>query len=199
MSSDYAPHDGKDVLMKNRKMRRLRICLGIEQMKEKPILDILFLMILIFAVILWIVKDRILTMFDVPDILLPIWKGSVYLFLAMIPIFSLIFLLEVIGNMTAQKDENALARAFDSYDLRNGSPILMSKKRIKGTKVIRREFYSSIPMETWEKKKDYIADCMSVHFVEPLQYGGNEGGRIVMYTAKGREPIPRGVMYDDEH
>lgn len=184
---------------KRRKKQWLRICLGIQQMKEKPILNILLLSIMIFTVMLWKVKDGILAMFDVPVILFSVWRGSVYLFLVMISIFSIIFMLEMIGNIIARKDERNLEEAFDGHDLRNGAPILMSKKRIKGTDVIRREFYSSIPMRVWVDKQEYIADCMNVYFVEPFQYGGKSNGRrIVMYTTKGREATSRGILYDDE-
>lgn len=183
----------------NRKKQWLRIRLGILQMIHNSLFSILLLPILVFTVILWKERDKILAIFDVPAILFPVWKGSLYSFLTMIPIFTLILILWGIGNVTARKDEHDLQEAFDKHDLRNGSPILMSKKRIKGSNVIRREFYSSIPMKVWVDKQEYIADCMNVHFVEPLQYGGKSNGRrIVMNTAKGRKPVSKGDLYDDE-
>lgn len=184
---------------KNRKKKWLRIRLGVLQMIHKPLINILLLPIVIFTVLIWKAKGKILTIFDVPDILFPIWKYSINFFTVMLPIFVLIFLMGIIGTITARKDEIDLSEAFDNYDLRNGSPILMSRKRIKGSTVIMREFYSSIPMKVWIDKQEYIADSMNVHFVEPLRYGGKSNGRrIVMHTASGREPISRGDLYDDE-
>lgn len=184
---------------KTRIKQWLRIRLGILQMIHKPLLIILLFPIVVLTVILWKERERMLAIFDVPDILFSVWRVSVYSFLAMIPIFTLLFMLELIGNVATGKDEHDLQEAFDNHDLRNGSPILLSKKRIKGTNVIRREFYSSIPMKVWMDKQEYIADCMNVHFVEPIQYGGKSNGRrIVMYTAKGRKPVSRGDLYDDE-
>lgn len=185
---------------RNRIKQWLRIRLGILQMIHMPILNILFVPIVIFAVEIWKVKDKLFAMIEIPQILLPICKFSINFFGVMLPIFVLFFLIEVIGNITARKDEQDLEEAFDKKDLRNGRPILMSKKRIKGSNVIMREFYSSsIPMKVWVEKQQDIADSMNIHFVEPLRYGGKSNGRrIVMYTASGRENASRGNLYDDE-
>ena len=184
---------------KNRIKQWLRIRLGILHMIHNPLLNILLIPIVFLAIVLWKEKGKILALYNVPNILLPVWEYSVTFLIIILPILACFLLVSTIGTLTASKDEGNLAEAFDNYDLRNGYPILMSKKRIKGTDVIRREFYSSIPMTVWVDKQEYIADCMNVHFVEPLQYGGKSNGRrIVMYTAKGRKPVSRGDLYDDE-
>ncbi len=185
---------------RNRVKQRLRIRLGILQMIHMPILNTLLVPIVILEVAIWKVKDKVFAMIDIPQILFPICKFSINFLTIMIPILVLCFLLEMIGNLIARKDEQDLAEAFDSHDLRNGCPILMNKKRIKGSNVIMREFYSSsIPMKVWIEKQEDIADSMNVHFVEPLRYGGKSNGRrIVMYTASGRENASRGNLYDDE-
>lgn len=112
------------------------------------------------------------------------------------------YLLETIGTLTARKDEGNLTLALKEQDLRNGVPLLIKKKKIKGTDVTVREFYSNIPFHTWIESKEAIADSMNVHFVEPaIEYGGkkkNNGKRIVIYTAKGRKPVKRGELYDEE-
>lgn len=196
----------KGVIMENNNQRRnrvkrwLRIRLGILQMIHKPLFNILLVLLVIFAAVAWKVKDKVFNMVEIPEILTPICKFSINFFAVMFPILVLLFLLEVIGNLTAGKDEQEIAEAFDNHDLRNGCPILMNKKRIKGSDVTMREFYSSgIPMKTWVEKQEDIADSMNVHFVEPLRYGGKSNGRrIVMYTALGRETASRGNLYDDE-
>ena len=111
----------------------------------------------------------------------------------------LLFILETIGKLTARKEEVALLIAFSPKDLRNGCPILMSKKRLKETNVIRREYYSDIPLHIWEEKKNAIADAMNIRFVEEIQYGGRANGkRIVLYTTSGRKAEGRGKLYDEE-
>lgn len=101
--------------------------------------------------------------------------------------------------MTARKDEADLYEAFGSQERRNGCPVLMDKKRIKGSRVTMREFYSNIPLKAWIERQEEIADSMNIHFVENLKYGGKSNGkRIVMYTAQGRETTARGKLYDEE-
>ena len=184
---------------RNRIKQWLRIRLGILQMIHMPILNVLFIPIVILAVAIWKVKNKVFAMIEIPQILLLIYKFCINFFAVILPILVIFFLLEVIGNLTARKDEQDLAEAFDNHDLRNGCPILMNKKRIRGSNVIMREFYSSgIPMKVWEEKQEAIADSLNIHFCEPLRYGKSNGRRILMYTAVGRETTSRGDLYDDE-
>lgn len=87
-------------------------------------------------------------------------------------------------------------------DLENGSPILFSHKKIKkGDSVVSiREFYSTIPMERWEKNKEAIADLLNISFVSPyLERGGknrNKGKRIIIYSVPDRKLKERGLLYD---
>ena len=76
---------------------------------------------------------------------------------------------------------------------------MMEKRNVKGDVTIR-EFYSDIPMKSWIEKKEELADAFNCHFVgEQIFYGGkSDGKRIVIVTAKGRKPVPRGNLYDDE-
>ena len=193
--------DNKDFLTqrRNRTKQRLRIRLGIMQMINRPLLNILLLPIIVGTVFIWIKKDIAFMLFNVPQILFPIYKYSILTLAILLPLLFLLAVIEAIGNITAQKDEGDIKEAFDVQDLRNGCPILMNKKRIKGSTVIMREFYSSIPFKRWVEKMDDIADSMNVHFVEKLKYGGKSNGkRIVMYTAQGRERTSRGELYDEE-
>jgi predicted membrane protein len=184
----------------NSRKQWLRIRLGVLQMIYKPLFHLFLLPIIAGTIFLWVKKDIAFTLFDVPQILFPIYKYSVLLIMVLLPVIFTLAVIEAIGNMTAKKDEQNLAEAFDNHDLRNGCPILMNKKRIKGSNVTMREFYSSgIPMKVWVEKQENIADVMNVHFVEPFRYGGKSNGRrIVMYTAPGRETVLKGILYDDE-
>ena len=75
----------------------------------------------------------------------------------------------------------------------------MSKKKLKGTSAIKREYYSDIPLYVWEEKKNAIADAMNIRFVEEIQYGGRANGkRVVIYTTSGRKVESKGKLYDEE-
>ena len=92
--------------------------------------------------------------------------------------------------------------AFSEKDLRYGAPLLLRSKRIKGTRVSVKEFYSRIPLQTWIEKKDAISDNMNIHLVSPyMEYGGKRGDNgnyIRIYTAPGRKRPERGTLYDTE-
>lgn len=185
---------------RNRIKLRLRLRLGVLQMIHKPLLNILLLPIIIGTIFIWVRKDIAFMIFNVPQILFPIYKYSILILAVLLPLISLLTVIEAIGNITARKDEADLYEAFESQELRNGCPVLMDKKRIKGSNVTMREFYSSIPMKTWIERQEEIADSMDIHFVEKLKYGGKSNGkRIVMHTARGRQRASRGMLYDEEY
>ena len=180
--------------------RNLRICLGIQQLIFKPYLNALLVVVLVGFILFWKNKTNLYT--SAPKFILPIWQGIVHIFGISAFIFLLVFIIYMIGELTARRDEGDLIIAFREQDLRNGCPILMKKKQDKETRVTIREFYSNIPLKRWKESKDEIADSMDVHFVKPdIEYGGKNKDnekRIVLYTAKGRKSTEREVLYDEE-
>lgn len=180
--------------------RNLRICLGIQQLIFKPYLNALLVVVLVGFILFWKNKTNLYT--NAPKFILPIWQGIVHIFGISAFIFLLVFIIYMIGELTARRDEGDLIIAFREQDLRNGCPILMKKKQDKETRVTIREFYSNIPLKRWKESKDEIADSMDVHFVKPdIEYGGKNKDnekRIVLYTAKGRKSTEREVLYDEE-
>lgn len=189
-----------DYIKQRRKRKRLylRLRLGVLQLVHIPLLNLVWIPILAGTVFLWMEKDIALTLFEVPGLLFPIYRCAVMILMVLIPILCIIAVLDVIGERTARIDEAKLYVAFSAKELRNGCPVLMDKKNVKGNVTIR-EFYSDIPMKSWIDKRDEIADAMNCHFLEDLCYGGrSDGKRIVMVTAKGRKPVARGDLYDDE-
>lgn len=182
---------------RNRKKNFLRLRLGISQLFSKPWLNILLIPIVALAVLSWLQRGKIINLFNVPQLMLPIFKYSINILVILLPVMLLLFLLNTIGEMTAKNDEADLVEAFDTQDLRNGCPILMRKQKIKGSNVIMREFYSSIPLKRWVEKQDSIEDAMNVHLVEKLKYGKSDGRRIVMLAVKGRCATKRGGLYDE--
>lgn len=184
---------------RNREYQYLRLRLGILQMIQVPALNLFWLPIVIGTVLLWIKKDMVYSIFDIPKFLLPVCRYMITIITLLIPIIIIYVLLHTIGEFTARGDEAKLYIAFHTNELRNGCPILMSKKHLKDSNVTIREFYSCIPMKTWMDRQEDIADAMNCHFVEKLRYGGRANGkRIVMVTAKGRKLVPRGELYDGE-
>ena len=189
------------ITQKNRRKQLLRIRLGFFQFVHKPVLNLLWLFVVAFTGVITILKNEIVEITNIPPIIKPIFNITINLFVFLIPALLILALLERIGELTARRDEAKLMVAFSAKDLRNGCPILISKKKAKGTDVTVREFYSNIPYDVWIEKKEAVADAMNMHFVEEIQYGGknnNNGKRIVIKTAKGRKPADRGVLYDEE-
>ena len=173
--------------------------LAIGQIKQYPLLLILTIPIIALAIIIWVKMDFVLSVFDVPKMLLPAYIVTVKALGVIFPVLLLWGLVDVIGTLNAQKDEALIQMAFKEKELRNGSPILIYKRKDKKTGVTIREWYSPIPMNLWVERQEEIADAMNIHFVQNFRYGGkSNGNRIVMYSAEGREAISRGVLYDEE-
>ena len=183
---------------RNRKKQMLRFKLGVSQLMNIPLLNLLWVLIAGVAVLLIFLKDKLISGFNIPHILAPAFEFAMNFVVIILPVILSWYLIEIIAEKTAIRDEANLILVFDSKVLKAGHPILISKKKIKGTDVIVREFFTYIPYNTWIEYKDAIADVMNVHFVEEIQYGGNnDGNRIVLKTAKGRKAIQRDVMYDE--
>lgn len=190
-----------NIKRKNQIKQLMRLKLGFNQLIHKPIFNLLWLFVGLFIAIIVVLKNKVIEVIIIPKLIEPVFNIALNVFVFLIPIIMILAILEYIGELTAHKDENKLMVAFSAKDLRNGCPILISKRKIRGTDVTVREFYSNIPYDVWIEKKEAIADAMNVHFVEEIQYGGkdnNNGKIIVIKTAKGRKPIDRGVLYDDE-
>ncbi len=177
-----------------------RFSLAIQQMISRPYLNLFPLMVLAGFYRFWIQKSDFYV--NAPKLILPLLRGIVEI--GGTTLFVIFFILTVywLGVMKAKRDEYNLALAFTGQDLRNGYPVMMKKSKDRKTGVIIRVFYSQIPMERWRKYKEAIADCMNLHFVKPdFEYGGknkDNGKLIVMYSKKGRKPLEREVLYDEE-
>lgn len=173
--------------------------LGIQQMINYPLLNILLLPIIVLTVTIWVKMDVVFIIFDVPEMLFTIYNITIKIIAVLIPLLLLWALIDTTGSLTAHKDEATVQMAFKEKELRNGSPILMYKKTDKKSGVTVREFYSPIPMKLWIERREEIADAMNIHFVQDFKYGGkSNGNRIVMYSAEGRKAMTRGVLYDDD-
>ncbi len=178
-----------------------RIKLGFQQFIHKPFYNLIWLFVCLFTAIIIVVKNKFIVFISVPPLIEPVLNIVLNIFVFLIAVLMIFAIFEKVGEHTARRDENKLMVAFSAKDLRNGCPILISKKKIRGTDVTVCEFYSNIPYAVWIEKKEAIADAMNVHFVEKIAYGGknnNNGKIIVIKTAKGRKPIDRGILYDEQ-
>lgn len=143
-------------------------------------------------------KKQFVIAFDVPQILASIFNGCMSFVVIFLPVIITIVIIQSIGELVARKDESDIMLVFDKKDLENGNPILIYKKKLKNKSVTVREFYTTIPMSKWQKRKDDLADIMDVHFVGDIEYGGKSNGNIVrLKTAKGRKLVEREPLYDE--
>ena len=185
----------------NRKKIFLRIVLAFNQLYNKPFLNLLWILVGTVATLGIIGRLKLVEYISIPQLIVPIFNIALDIFVFLIIIIMTLAILYYIGECTARQAESDLIIAFSANDLRNGHPILINKRKIKGTGVTVREFYSNIPYDVWIANKEAIADSMNVHFVEEIKYGGkgnNNGKRIILTTAKGRKSTDKGILYDDE-
>lgn len=188
--------------IENKQNRKRNVChwkLAIGQIRQYPLLLIFILPIVIFTVFIWSNINSVIMTFNVPKIILPVYTNIVKFLGVLIPILLLWGLIDIIGTLTAREDEGTIQMAFKEGELRNGSPILMYKRKDKKTGITVREWYSHLPMKLWIEHQDEIADALSLHFVQPFSYGGkSNGNRIVMYSAEGREFATKNKPVYDE-
>jgi len=184
------------------KQRRVRnIChwrLAVNQMIQCPLLCILLLPIVALTVFFWMKFDFVITMFDVPKIILPVYVIVIKSIGVLIPLILVWGLIDVIGTLTAREDEVSLQMAFKENELRNGSPILMYKRKDKKTKRTIRKWYSPIPKKVWIERQGEIAHAMNIRYIEKIRYSGKlNGNRIVMYSLEGKKASIKGkLVYD---
>lgn len=143
-------------------------------------------------------RNIALSNIDIPQILEPIYRWCLMFFIVIFPLLLFVAFLQGIGEVIARRDEADVYRVFsDKRDVKNEAPILIYKKKVKNKDVIIREFYTTIPMERWQDRKEAISDIMNIHIIGDIEYSNHNGNRIIFKSAKGRKPMERGVLYDD--
>ena len=185
-----------------RKKEIYRFVLGLQELFNYPVLNIIWIVYVSFVKLLiwgekWIAKKL-----NVIQTLEPILRICTKLLLVIISLILALAIIQGIGYLFAVKDEADLEIVFgDKRNVKNQCPILIYKKKDKKTKVIKREFYTTIPMERWQEKKESICDIMNIYLLDDFSYGGrkkDKGNRVYFESFKGRKPINRGVLYDEE-
>ena len=137
--------------LKKWQKRYFRIRLGILQLIHKPLLNLFFIVPVLVFILLIHWKSQVLTA-KIPDFFLALITFLLELSSVFIPLSLIIVIIALIGVLSAINDEANIEIAFSHDELRNGCPILINKKIIKGTDVTEREFFSNIPLRIWNKK-----------------------------------------------
>lgn len=174
----------------NRKKNLAHFKLAFQQMKLNPILLATLLPIVIITTWFWIKMDYILTLFEVPKILRPIYEITVKAYGVIIPFILVLGVIEAIGSLKARKDEESILMAFDEKELRNGSPILMHKSIDKTKGYITRVWYSPVPLNTWIERQDRIEHYLTETIIKEPDYDERvKDNRIVMVSVKGMKHV----------
>lgn len=185
----------------NRRKQFYRFILGFQQMINHPVINIIWILFAVGVVYLVIGERKIIMYFDVYPMFAPIFYGCMNIMLIVFPIICAIGIVQFIGVITAMKDEANMSIVFgDKQDIKNQPPILIHKKTDKKNGVTKREFYTTIPMERWQEKKEALCDRLNIHLIGDISYGGknrNKGNHIYFESAKGRKAKERGEIYDD--
>lgn len=199
---NYKKQDSYNKAKRNRVKVYFRLKQGLYQLIYRPYNSLVPLLLVLLFFVLWGNRDTIFSYISVPESLRSAYNFSLSIIAIVVPLILLLGFLKLLGDKASIHYEACLIMAFSPKELRNGHPILISCKKVKGTDIKVMEFYSQIPMQIWLDKKEGIADMMDIHFVEPsIEYGGkkgNNGNRIRLYTAPGRKRLERGPLYDDE-
>lgn len=180
----------------------LRLFMGLQQLIYRPYKNLCFLALVGLFSIVWKCRYTLFGFGVVPKYLTSIYQYLVAVMLLIALVLFLLLLIKQIGCWSSKRDEGCLIVAFKPVDLRNGYPILISKRKLKGTDVVRREFYTMIPKNRWEELQEEMADSLNVTFVKPcIEYGGkrkDKSYRMVIYTTPNRRHKERGILYDEE-
>ena len=185
----------------NRKKQLYRLVLGIQQLLNYPIINLVWILFAI-AVICFLRWEQFwVSSFEIPDLLDRVFNGCMKFLEVFFAMMCAVGIIQFVGYITAMKDEADLCIVFsDKRNAKSQPPILKWKKRDKKTGVIKREFYTTIPMEQWQERKEAICDRLDIHLIGDITYGGkrkNKGNYIYFESAKGRKTMERGTLYDD--
>ena len=185
----------------NRKKQRYRLTLGFQQLLNHPLLNLLWILFVVGVVFMVTGGKNLIENMEVYPMFATMFNACMSAVLMILPVICAIEIIQFVGFCFAIRDEADMEIVFDDKrDVRNQPPILIYKKKDKKSGVIKREFYTTIPMERWQEKKEAICDRLDIHLIGDFSYGGkkkNKGNQIFFESAKGRKPSEKGTMYDD--
>jgi len=178
-----------------RKKNIYRIRLGFLILLNNPMLNVVWIPVILMIIIFDNLKNIYISSLNVPKILSSVLYISEKILTFLIPAILVFTVIYVIGEFLAKSDENNLLLAFDEKDLKKGNPILISKKKMNNKKVVLREFYTNIPLNKWNEKKEDIAHIMDITIIGNIQY--SKKNLIQFKSVIGRTPKESVDLYDD--
>lgn len=185
----------------NRQKNWCRFVLGLQQLILHPLLNLLWVLYAGGVIALILAERKLIGYYDSYPLFEKVFQMCMDIIVVIFPVICVMGLIQFIGFITAIKDEADMSIVFgDKRDIKNQPPILRYKRTDRKSGVTKREFYTTIPMQRWQEKKEAICDRMNIHIIGDVTYGGkhrNIGNRIVFESAKGRKPKERGILYDD--
>lgn len=183
----------------NRKKQKYRFLLGFQQLINYPFINCIWIIFIVGIKNLFLIQREIFFSFRVHSRILLLYKGCVHFIEFFVLVICIIGIIQVIGYVTAKKDEAVVSKVFGkNKDVKHEPPILIKKRKRKG--VTTREFYTTISMREWKNKAEEICDDLDIHLIRDITYGGkneNTGYLRKMISGKGRNPQNRGVLYDE--
>lgn len=171
---------------------------GVQTLIQKPISNILLVLLIILFGITW--QNR--GVWLIRGILAnEVIAKTLSLFLIVADAMVLYIVVLCIGALRARKTEALISSAFKPQDIRYGAPILKSCRR-KGKNVLIYELYTvNVALSVWQERQENIAQVLDIHFVSPyIQYGGknqSSSKTVLLYTAKGQEKRRKEPLYDE--
>jgi hypothetical protein len=184
-----------------RKKQQYRFLLGLQQLANHPFLNFIWMFLAFGVWLMVLVEKKYVANIKVYPMFEQIFSACMTAILIIFPVICAMGLIQFIGSCFAIKDEADMELVFgDTQEVKNQPPILIYKKIDRKSGVTKREFYTTMPRQKWDEKKEAICDRMDVHIIGAVTYGGrnrNKGNRIYFESAKGRVPQERGVLYDD--
>lgn len=129
----------------NRKKQWYRFNLGIQQLWNYPVLNIIWIVFVVGVVFLAMVEKKYIANVEVCSMFETIFSVCMRITIIIVPVICAIGLIQIIGFCFAIKDEADMEIIFgDKRDVKNQQPILMYKKKDRKSGVIGREFYTTI-------------------------------------------------------
>ena len=192
-----------NTIRQNGKKQKYRFLLGAQQLVNYPLLNCLWMPFAIGVTVLYFYMKKYILNIEVYPMFEKIFFVSMITILIVFPVICAIGLIQLIGFFFAIKDEADLELVFyNKRDVKTQRSLLIYKKKNRKAGITRREFYTTIPMEQWQKEKEAICDRMDIHIIGDITYGGrkkNKGHQICFESGKGRIPIEKDIVfYDNE-
>lgn len=143
----------------NWKKQQYRFSLGIQQLWNYPMLNIVWLLFAVGVVFLVMAERKYIANMDIYPMFESIFSACMTAVIIIFPIICAIGIVQFIGFLFSIRDEADMEIVFgDKRDVKNQPPMLIFKKKDRKSGVIKREFYTTIPMERWQEKKEAICD-----------------------------------------